>query len=158
MNEWTHVEINITSTSCLLFLVNICNFSLKGFYAPSQNCGKCLLASSYTSVRLSSWNNSTPIGRLLTKFYILEFFENLSRKFKFHLDLVRTTSTSHEDLCTFMTVFLWILLKKKNIPDKTCRKNQNTFCFQQIFTPENPAVYEKKKKNVVQPDRPQMAI
>jgi len=40
------------------------------------------------------------------KFYILEFFENLLRKFKFHLDLTRTTGTLHEDLRTFMTVFL----------------------------------------------------
>jgi hypothetical protein len=151
LNEWTHVEIDITSTSCLLFLVNtrICtrNFILKGFYTPSQNFGTCLLASSYTPVSLSSWHNSTPIERFLMKFYILEFFENLSRKFKFHLDLARITGTSYEDLCTFMTVFLRILLTKRNIPDKTCRENQNTFCFQQSPPPRNPCrLWDNVKK------------
>ena len=31
-----------------------------------------------------AWNNSAPIGWLLMKFDTLVFFENLSRKFKFH--------------------------------------------------------------------------
>ena len=35
-------------------------------------------------VRPSSWNNSAPTGRILMKFDIWVFFENLSRKFKFH--------------------------------------------------------------------------
>ena len=38
-----------------------------------------------TSVCLSEWNNSAPTGRIMMKLDILEFFfENLSRKFKFH--------------------------------------------------------------------------
>ena len=36
------------------------------------------------SVRPSAWNNSAPTGRIFTKIDILLFFENLSRKFKFH--------------------------------------------------------------------------
>jgi len=34
--------------------------------------------------RLSSCNNSAPIGRIFMNFYIWGLFENLSRKFKFH--------------------------------------------------------------------------
>ena len=34
------------------------------------------------SVRLSAWSNSTATGRIFMKFYT-NFFENLSRKFKF---------------------------------------------------------------------------
>jgi len=30
------------------------------------------------------------------------FFENLSRKFKFHYNMTRITGTLHEDVCTFM--------------------------------------------------------
>ena len=49
---------------------------------------KRLLASSCPSVRpsvcLSAWNNSAPTGRILIEFYVCVFFENLSRKFKFH--------------------------------------------------------------------------
>jgi hypothetical protein len=36
------------------------------------------------SVRPSAWNNTTSTGRILIKFDILVFVENLSRKFKFH--------------------------------------------------------------------------
>jgi hypothetical protein len=50
----------------------------------SQNCGKRLLASSCLSVRPSAWNNSAPTGRIFMKFNIRGFFENLSRKLKFH--------------------------------------------------------------------------
>ena len=35
-------------------------------------------------VRLSVQNNSAPTERILIKFDIWNFFENLSRKFKFH--------------------------------------------------------------------------
>jgi hypothetical protein len=36
------------------------------------------------SVRPSTWKNSAPTGRIFMKFDIWVFFENLSRKFKFH--------------------------------------------------------------------------
>ena len=36
------------------------------------------------SFRPSAWNNSAPTGRILIRFDILAFFENLSRKFMFH--------------------------------------------------------------------------
>jgi hypothetical protein len=54
------------------------------FKTRSQNCGKRLLASSCLSVCPPAWNNSAPTGRIFVKFDIWEFFENLSRKFKFH--------------------------------------------------------------------------
>jgi len=38
----------------------------------------------WSSVRLSACNNSIPIGRIFMKFDIWVFFENLSKKFKFH--------------------------------------------------------------------------
>jgi hypothetical protein len=36
------------------------------------------------SVHLSAWNNSAPTGRILMKFDIQKFSENLSRKVEFH--------------------------------------------------------------------------
>jgi hypothetical protein len=46
-----------------------------------------------------------------------------------------------------------------NISDKSCRENQNThFVFSNFFFPEILAVYDKTWKNIVEPDRPQMAI
>jgi hypothetical protein len=63
--------------------------------------------------------------------------------------------TLHEDLCTFMIVSRWILLR--NFSHKCCRENQNTnFMFNNFFfSPENRSVYEMWE-NMVHPDRPQM--
>ena len=38
----------------------------------------------YLRVHLSAWNNSAPTWQIFIKFEIWAFFENLSRKFKFH--------------------------------------------------------------------------
>ena len=53
-----------------------------------------------SSVRLSAWNNSAPTGRIFMKFDIWIFFESLSRKFKFHYNLIRITVTLHENRYT----------------------------------------------------------
>ena len=40
-------------------------------------------------------------------YLIWGFFENLSRKLKFHYSLTRITDTLYEDLCIVMIFFLW---------------------------------------------------
>ena len=55
------------------------------FQARSQDCEKRLLASSHLSACLSAWNNSVPTARIFGKLDIWGFFENPSRKSKFHL-------------------------------------------------------------------------
>jgi hypothetical protein len=77
------------------------------------------------SVCLSAWNNSAPSGRIIMKFDIWVFFENMSRTFKFHSYLIRIRGTLHEDIWTFMTC-RWTLLVIRNIKDGRCRENQNT--------------------------------
>jgi hypothetical protein len=74
------------------------------------------------SVRPSARNNSAPSGRIFMKFDIWVFFENLSRKFKFHYNRTTITCTLHEDLCTFM-MSRWIFLRMGNAWDKICRGN-----------------------------------
>jgi hypothetical protein len=59
-----------------------------------------------------------------------DFFENLSRKFKFHWNLTRIPSILHEDRYTFMIISLSFLLGMWNDSDKICRENQNTFWVQ----------------------------
>jgi hypothetical protein len=56
------------------------NFHL---YTFSQNCDKRSLASSCLPLRPSARNNPTPTGRILMKFDILAFFENLSENSSF---------------------------------------------------------------------------
>jgi hypothetical protein len=51
----------------------------------------------------------------------------------------------------------WIILKMRNISDKYCRENQNTyFMFNNVF----PKIvsYKIMRKNAVEPDRPQMTL
>jgi len=39
------------------------------------------------------------------------------------------TVTLREDLCIFVMLTRWVLLRKRNVSDGSCRENQNThFC------------------------------
>jgi hypothetical protein len=76
-------------------------------------------------VRLSSWYNSAPAGRILITFYIWRFFENLLRIFKFHYNLTRKTGILHKDQRKFMTISRSVLLRVRNVSDKNCREHHN---------------------------------
>jgi hypothetical protein len=125
--------------------------SVATFRRFSQNCEKWLLASCL-SFRLSAWNNSALTGRIFMKFDIWLFFQNLSRKFKFHSYRTRITGTLREDQCTFCIISGWFLLGMKNVSNKSYRENRIThFMFSNFFfPPENHAMYDTiwKKKIV----------
>jgi hypothetical protein len=58
--------------------------------------------------------------------------------------------TLHEDACTFMEISCLILLRMRNVSDKTCREIQNTpFMFNNLFL---------NVKNMEELERPQMTI
>jgi len=59
--------------------------------------------------------------------FVLVFFENLSRKFKFDYNPTRITGTLLENLCTFILARS-ILRRMRDVSDKSCRENQNTKC------------------------------
>jgi hypothetical protein len=70
------------------------------------------------------------------------FFENLSRKFKFHLNMTRITSTLHDDVCAFM-ISRRILLRVRYVSEKSGRDNQDKHCmFHNFFFLEIRAVCE----------------
>jgi hypothetical protein len=56
------------------------------------------------SVPASTWKNSVPTGCIFMKFDFWVFFENLSRKFKFHQNRARITGTLYEDQYTFLII------------------------------------------------------
>ena len=67
------------------------------------------------------------------KFDIWVFFENTSRKFKFHYNQKRIVNTLHENVCTHTTVSR-IIIRIKNVSDESCTENQNThFIFSNLF-------------------------
>ena len=80
----------------------------------------------------SARNNSAPAGRIVIQFYIWIFFSKICReKFKFHYNLTRITGALHEDICTFISSSM--LLRMRNISDKSCGENYNKFYVQWIF-------------------------
>jgi len=50
----------------------------------------------------------------------------MSRKFNFHGNLKRISGTVHEDQYTFLIISRSVLLRMKNISDKSCRENHYT--------------------------------
>jgi hypothetical protein len=99
----------------------------------SQSVSQSVCLSVYPSVCLcicrSAWNNSAPTGRIVMKFDIWVFFENLWGKIQFSLKSDNNNGTLHEDLNTFM-ISRWILLRMRNVSKQSCRENQNTFYLQ----------------------------
>jgi len=45
--------------------------------------------------------------------------------------MTRMTGTLHEDLCTFMVISRWILLRRRNL-SRSCREDQNRSCIQKL--------------------------
>ena len=84
-------------------------------------------ASSRPSVRLSirpsTRNNSAPTRCNFMKIYIWVFFENLSRRFKFHQNLTTITGTLHEERYIFLIISRSFLLRMRNVSDKFVEKN-----------------------------------
>jgi hypothetical protein len=64
--------------------------------------------------------------------------------------------TLHEDRNIFFIISRSILLRMRNVSDKSWRGNQNTHFVFSNFCFFNYAVYEIMWKNIVQRDRPQM--
>jgi hypothetical protein len=71
------------------------------------------------------------------KFDTWGFLKTSVEKSQVSISLTRITGTLHEDLCTFMIRSRLILLRMRNVPEKSCRENQNThFVFHNFFSPK----------------------
>jgi hypothetical protein len=80
------------------------------------------------SVRLSA-RPMEQLGFYFTDFheilYLRVFFENLSRKFKFHKNLTIITRTLHEEICALYVAEFFLKLE---LFETYCREDKNTFC------------------------------
>jgi hypothetical protein len=100
-------------------------------------------------VCVSTRNSSASTTRIFMKVYvsILEyFFENMRRKFKFHQNLTRITGTLHDHLSAFVIISQLIVLRMRNNSKLYKNKKKNIFYVQQLFFPENRALYGIKLK------------
>jgi len=113
------------------------------------------------SVCWSTWNNSSPTGRIFVNFDSSVFFGNLSWNFSFHQNLTRKVGALRKGLCTFVITFRWVLVRLRNVSDKSCRENENThFMFNNFnfFFWANHAFYEITWTNILEPEKQQMSI
>jgi hypothetical protein len=134
--------------------------SLSGSFAKLRQATVGFLV----SVRPYAWNSSGPTGRIVMKIYIWLFFENVWRKSKMWLKSDKK-STFREDLCTFITVPRWAILKLRNVSDESCRENQNTHVvFNNLlfwgvgWGGGDLAIYGVIWKNMVELERPQVTV
>ena len=96
-----------------------------------------------------------PLDGFSWNFCTWVFFENLPRKFKFHLNLTRIMGALHEDQCTCLIISRSTLLGKINVSDKSYREDQNTHFFSISFF--RNVLLEIMWKNV-ELGRPEMTI
>jgi len=92
------------------------------------------------------------------KFDICLFSETLSGNFKFHLNPTRITSTLRGGQCKILNISHSFLIRMRIVTDKFVDKIKTHTSCSLIFFFENRAVYEIMWKNIVQSDRPQMAM
>jgi hypothetical protein len=83
----------------------------------------------------SAWNNLAPTGGIFMKFDIWGYLENLSWKFKFHYTRTSIKGTLPEDQYAVLIISHSLLLRMRNISDKSSRENQSThFIFRNFFS------------------------
>jgi hypothetical protein len=75
-----------------------------------------------TSVCPSAYNKSAPTRSIFIIYDILVFFEKSVEKIQVSLKSDNNNGTLHEDLCTFMIISRWILLRIRNVSDKIVQK------------------------------------
>jgi len=80
----------------------------------------------------SAWNSLASTRQIFMKFGIWGFFEHMSRDFKFHWNMSKWGV-----LCvkTYSCMILsWIVLRMRNVLDKSCRGNQKShFIFSNLY-------------------------
>ena len=84
--------------------------------------------------------------------YLSIFFENLFRNIKFHWNRTRLAGAVHKDQYTFLIISRSVLLRMRNVSDKSCRGTKTHILYSVTFSEEI------MWKNMVEPNRPQMAI
>jgi len=91
--------------------------------------------------------------------WYLSIFRKSAEKIQVALKSDKIGGASYAIQYTFLIMSRSVLLRTRNVSDKSCRRNQNThFVFSSVFFFENRAVYEIIWKNITEPGRPQMRI
>ena len=95
------------------------------------------------------------LGSHRTRFPEIQFFMIFSefvKKTQVLLKCNMTNGTLREDQYIFSIIFPSVLLRVKNVPDKRCRENSNTFYIQLHVFRKSCRVWDNKE-NIVQADK-----
>ena len=84
------------------------------------------------SIRLSAWNSLPQLCGFSKKFYVIIFRKSID-KIQVSLQSDNNNGTLHEERHTFPITSRSVPLRMRNVSDKSCRENQNTFCVQYFF-------------------------
>ena len=90
----------------------------------------CSAVRQHGKTRLALW-------LILMKIYIwlFSFFRKYVETIQVLLNSLTIIITLYEDVFIFMAISRWILLRMKNVSNKSCRENQNTFYVQWLSFP-----------------------
>jgi hypothetical protein len=106
------------------------HYFLKYFLDAIKKLWKATI-SFVTSVHPSSWNNLDPTGQIVMKFYIWVFFQNFVTNIQVSVKAHKNNRYFiHEDQYTFLIIITQFILRMRNVSDKSCRENQNTYYVQ----------------------------
>jgi hypothetical protein len=76
----------------------------------------------------------------------LRIFRKSVEKAQFSLKSDNNNGTLRDDLCTFMIISSWILLRNRNVSDKSCTENQNTHFMFNTFLRKSCRLWDNVKK------------
>jgi len=110
------------------------------------------------SLRPSAWNNWASIGQILIKFDIWVFFRKSFDQIQVWLKYISNNGHFYMKTIVHPWQYRRVLLRMRNVSDKSCRRNRNTHFVYNNFVPDYCAVYEIMPKNTVDPERPHMTI
>jgi hypothetical protein len=95
-----------------------------------------------------------PTRRIFIKFDTSIIFRKAVEEIQVPLKSDNNNGTLHEDRCTFLVISRSIILRMRNVSNKSYRENQNTHFVCSPFFFENRAVYEIMWKNAVDRGKP----
>jgi hypothetical protein len=96
--------------------------------------------------------------RILWILIFIYFSKTCWQKLRVYLNKTRITGTLHEDQYRYLVTSCSLLLRMKNVSDKVCKENINTYFMLNHFFFLKIVPFMRRWKNMVQPDRPQMTI
>jgi hypothetical protein len=109
------------------------------------------------SVRQSAWNNLAPTGGSFMKFGISVFFENLW-KFQVLLKSDKITVLYMMTNIHFWSYLAYFFVEWEMYQTNVAKKTKTHVLCSITFFPRNRAVNEIMRKNILEPERPQMTI